>query len=220
VAAVGEQHLERSKLVLLGLTSKDAEETTSSEWHFERELASRLLADTRLYRQAAEEQGLATMAGVMRDLEFVLHPDLDDRRARRLRAVADPAGHPQARPAAQDGRGRTRAIEEEQDIIMASMATRVVHPGVLDRRRGKRSGVGARPMPESQRLERAKDLIAEEQWLRAITELQAAAEDPKERDKDEALFWLAHSQNQMPGSSSRRSRRSAGSRRGTPRAAG
>lgn len=51
-------------------------------------------------------------------------------------------------------------------------------------------------VPESQRLERAKDLIAEEQWLRAIAELQAAAEDPKERDKDEALFWLAHSQKQ------------------------
>jgi hypothetical protein len=50
---------------------------------------------------------------------------------------------------------------------------------------------------ESQRLERAKDLIAEEQWLRAIAELQAAAEDPKERDKDEALFWLAHSQHQV-----------------------
>lgn len=50
---------------------------------------------------------------------------------------------------------------------------------------------------ESQRLERAKDLIADEQWLRAIAELQAAADDPKERDKDEALFWLAHSQNQV-----------------------
>jgi hypothetical protein len=49
---------------------------------------------------------------------------------------------------------------------------------------------------ESQRLERAKDLIAEEQWLRAIAELRAAAADPKESEKDEALFWLAHSQNQ------------------------
>lgn len=50
---------------------------------------------------------------------------------------------------------------------------------------------------ESQRLERAKDLIAEEQWLRAIAELEAAAGDPKERDRDEALFWLAHSQSQL-----------------------
>ena len=47
-----------------------------------------------------------------------------------------------------------------------------------------------------QRLERAKDFIADEQWERAIEELKAAAADPKERNKDEALFWLAHSQNQ------------------------
>ena len=51
-------------------------------------------------------------------------------------------------------------------------------------------------MPESQRMERAKDLIADEQWGRAIDELKAAAADPKETNKDEALFWLAHSQNQ------------------------
>ncbi len=49
---------------------------------------------------------------------------------------------------------------------------------------------------ESQRLERAKDLIAEEQWVAAIDELKAATADPKEANKDEALFWLAHSQNQ------------------------
>jgi hypothetical protein len=52
------------------------------------------------------------------------------------------------------------------------------------------------PAQQSPRLERAKDLIAEEQWLRAIAELRAAAEDPKETQKDEALFWLAHSQHQ------------------------
>lgn len=50
--------------------------------------------------------------------------------------------------------------------------------------------------PESQRMERAKDLIADEQWVRAIDQLKAAAADPKEANKDEALFWLAHSQNQ------------------------
>jgi len=49
-------------------------------------------------------------------------------------------------------------------------------------------------MPESQRMERAKDLIADEQWARAVDELKAAAADPKETNKDEALFWLAHSQ--------------------------
>jgi hypothetical protein len=72
LAAVGQQHLERSKLVLLGLTNKDAEQTPSDDWHYERELASRLLTDTRLYRLAAEQRGMSTMAGVMRDLEFVL----------------------------------------------------------------------------------------------------------------------------------------------------
>jgi len=49
---------------------------------------------------------------------------------------------------------------------------------------------------ESKRMERAKDLIADEQWARAIHELKAAAADPKEMNKDEALFWLAHSLNQ------------------------
>jgi hypothetical protein len=49
---------------------------------------------------------------------------------------------------------------------------------------------------QSPRLERAKDFIADEQWERAIAQLKAAANDPKERNKDEALFWLAHSQYQ------------------------
>ena len=45
-------------------------------------------------------------------------------------------------------------------------------------------------------MARAKDLIADEQWSLAIKELRAAATDPREPNKDEALFWLAHSQNQ------------------------
>ena len=49
---------------------------------------------------------------------------------------------------------------------------------------------------DSKRMERAKDLIADEQWVRAIDELKAAASDPREPNKDEALFWLAHSENQ------------------------
>jgi hypothetical protein len=49
---------------------------------------------------------------------------------------------------------------------------------------------------ESRRMSRAKDFIADEQWVRAVEELRAAADDPKEPAKDEALFWLAHSQNQ------------------------
>jgi hypothetical protein len=60
---------------------------------------------------------------------------------------------------------------------------------------GVAAGVQAEVV-ESQRLERAKDFIADEQWLRAMQELKAAADDPKEANKDEALFWLAHSQNQ------------------------
>jgi len=50
--------------------------------------------------------------------------------------------------------------------------------------------------PESKRLGRAKDYIADEQWPRAIDELRAAVADPKEPRKDEALYWLAHSLNQ------------------------
>lgn len=54
----------------------------------------------------------------------------------------------------------------------------------------------ASPAPDSKRLGHAKDLIADEQWSRAIAELEAAADDPKETNRDEALFWLAHSQHQ------------------------
>jgi hypothetical protein len=49
---------------------------------------------------------------------------------------------------------------------------------------------------ESRRMARAKDLIADEQWSQAVRELRAAVADPREPNKDEALFWLAHSQNQ------------------------
>jgi hypothetical protein len=50
--------------------------------------------------------------------------------------------------------------------------------------------------PESKRLARAKDYIADEQWPRAIDELRAASADPKEPRRDEVLYWLAHSLNQ------------------------
>lgn len=52
-------------------------------------------------------------------------------------------------------------------------------------------------LPESKRLERAKDLIADEQWARAVEELKAAVADPRETHKDEALFWLAQSQSEV-----------------------
>jgi hypothetical protein len=50
--------------------------------------------------------------------------------------------------------------------------------------------------PESKQLSRAKDLIADEQWLRAIEVLRTAIADPNETRRDEALYWLAHSQHQ------------------------
>jgi hypothetical protein len=57
-------------------------------------------------------------------------------------------------------------------------------------------GVGASldaAAPESKRLIRARDYIADEQWGRAIEQLRAAVADPKETRRDEALYWLAHS---------------------------
>ena len=47
---------------------------------------------------------------------------------------------------------------------------------------------------ESKRLASAKDFIADEQWMRAIEVLQVLLRDTKETGKDEAMFWLAHSQ--------------------------
>jgi len=70
--AVGEQHFERSKLVVLGLSAKAPTGVDVADWAYERALAASLLNDTRLYRLAAEERGLTSLAGVMRDLELVL----------------------------------------------------------------------------------------------------------------------------------------------------
>jgi hypothetical protein len=71
-AALSEQHFERSKLVVLGIASKDARNARSEDWEYERQLASTLLNDTRLYRMTAEERGLKRIADVMGDLELVL----------------------------------------------------------------------------------------------------------------------------------------------------
>ena len=80
---LSEQHFERSKLVVLGLATKDPAQTRRSDWAYERELATSLLNDTRLYRLAAEDRGMTSLAGVMRDLELVLlqtsMADSDDR---------------------------------------------------------------------------------------------------------------------------------------------
>ncbi len=70
--AVSGQHFERSKLVVLGLATRAAATVRTGGWEYERDLATTLLGDTRLYRRAAEERGMTTLAGVMRDLELVL----------------------------------------------------------------------------------------------------------------------------------------------------
>ena len=72
LASVGARHLERSKLVVLGLANMEPDAREASDWAYERELATSLLNDTRLYRMAAEQRGLTSLAGVMRDLELVL----------------------------------------------------------------------------------------------------------------------------------------------------
>lgn len=71
-ATLSEEHFERSKLVVLGLATKDPADRRADDWAYERELASSLLNDTRMYRLAAEDRGLSDIAGIMRDLEIVL----------------------------------------------------------------------------------------------------------------------------------------------------
>lgn len=70
--AMSEKHFERSKLVVLGLAARDARAPAALDWDYERQLASSLLTDTRLYRLSAEQRGMTTLAGVMGDLELVL----------------------------------------------------------------------------------------------------------------------------------------------------
>jgi hypothetical protein len=67
---LSEQHLERSKLVVLKLANRDTD--GDEDLAYERRLASTLLSDTRLYRLTAEERGLTALARVMSDLELVL----------------------------------------------------------------------------------------------------------------------------------------------------
>jgi hypothetical protein len=69
---LSDEHFDRSKLVVLGLATKDAEHGQAADWAYERSLATSLLNDTRIYRLAAEDRGLSALAGVMRDLELVL----------------------------------------------------------------------------------------------------------------------------------------------------
>jgi hypothetical protein len=111
LSSVSQRHLERSKLVLLGLASKDAERLSGNDWTYERELASRLLTDTRLYRMAAEERGLDTLAGVMRDLELVLLQTS-------MTEGADPAALSQIQRAI-----RKRDLLQKMDVVRTSFGT-------------------------------------------------------------------------------------------------
>jgi hypothetical protein len=54
---------------VLGLATKDAGQ---DDWEYEHELATVLLSDTRLYRIAAEQRGMQSIADAMGDLELVL----------------------------------------------------------------------------------------------------------------------------------------------------
>jgi hypothetical protein len=103
--ALSEEHFERSKLVVLGLATKDAQRGAASDWAYERSLASSLLNDTRIYRLAAEDRGLTALAGVMRDLELVLLQTAltDDK---------DPASLPQLQRLI-----RKRDLLEKMDVV-------------------------------------------------------------------------------------------------------
>jgi HEAT repeats len=76
--------------------------------------------------------------------------------------------------------------------LLASPATLSAEPCTED----VSAAAAAYEPAESARLTKAKDFIIEEQWFAAINELRQAVGDAKEPNKDEALFWLAHSQNQ------------------------
>ena len=89
-----DQHLERSKLVLLGLAAKDPRHARPNDWRYERHLASTLLADTTQYRLVATEQGRSNLADVLGDLETVLLQaslgnDEDPRALERLQRLID-----------------------------------------------------------------------------------------------------------------------------------
>jgi hypothetical protein len=103
--ALSEEHFERSKLVVLGLATKDAQPGTSADWAYERSLASSLLNDTRIYRLAAEDRGLTALAGVMRDLELVLLQTA-------LTDGKDPASLPQIQRLI-----RKRDLLEKMDVV-------------------------------------------------------------------------------------------------------
>lgn len=116
--ALSEEHFERSKLVVLGLATKDPSDRRASDWTYERELASSLLKDTRMYRLAAEDRGLTDIAGVMRDLEIVLlQTSMTDER--------DPSALPQIQRLI-----RKRDLLEKMDAVAVPPATHTGTKGI------------------------------------------------------------------------------------------
>ena len=57
--------------MVLGLATRDPQ-ARARDWQYERALAGTLLSDTRLYRQAAMQDGASDVERIMRDLETVL----------------------------------------------------------------------------------------------------------------------------------------------------
>ena len=122
VEALAEQHLERSKLVLLGLATKDPHRARPADWRYERDLASTMLADTTQYRLAASQQGLEGLAGVLGDLEVVLlQTSLSD--------DADP-----------DALARLQTLIDKRDLLV-----KIEVIGVIDRQETVRPPKRARP---------------------------------------------------------------------------
>lgn len=122
VEALAEQHLERSKLVLFGLATKDPRRARPADWRYERELASSMLADTTQYRLAASQQGLEGLAGVLGDLEVVLlQTSLSD--------DADP-----------DALARLQTLIDKRDLLV-----KIEVIGTIDRGDTARPPKGSRP---------------------------------------------------------------------------
>jgi hypothetical protein len=65
-------HLERTKVVVLGLAAMDAARVRPDDWRAARRRASALLADTAQYRLVAAEQNRRVLADILGDLETVL----------------------------------------------------------------------------------------------------------------------------------------------------
>ena len=150
----------------------------------------------RLYRLAAEERGMKQIAGVMGDPELVLLQTS-------LANVPDRASLAQIQRLIRK-RDLVTKIESGSGYGFRLRGSKMTLLRIA--RIGRVSAIVAvvatcaagawAEAPESKRLARAKDLIADEQWTLAIVELRAATADAKEPRRDEALYWLANSLNQ------------------------